>query len=161
MPVIDVRKDPAQLTLTIVSEYEHAVEKVWSLWSDPRKLERWWGPPTHPATFTHHDLVAGGQARYYMTAPDGQQYHGMWRLVAVNAPHGLEAEDFFTDADGNVHADMLWSYLHVSLAARPTGGTRMTVVGRFPSADSMQQHMEMGMEEGIRLALGQADALLA
>ena len=161
MPVIDVRKDPAELTLTIVSEYDHAVEKVWSLWSDPRKLEKWWGPPTHPATFTQHELVAGGQARYYMTSPEGEQYHGMWRLVSVSPPQGLEAEDFFTDADGNANTDLPSSYMIVSLAQRPSGGTRMSVTGRFASAESMEQLIAMGMQEGLTLALGQADALLA
>src|SRR4051812_40639369 len=27
------------------------------------KLERWWGPPTAPATFEHHELEPGGTVR--------------------------------------------------------------------------------------------------
>jgi len=41
------------------------------------------------------------------------------------------------------------------------GGSRMTVEARFPSAEVMQQLLEMGMEEGIRAAAGQIDDLLA
>jgi uncharacterized protein YndB with AHSA1/START domain len=36
---------------------------VWQLWADPRQLERWWGPPGYPSTFTEHDLTTGGHVR--------------------------------------------------------------------------------------------------
>ena len=52
MTVTSVRTDPDTLTLTLTAEFEASPERVWNLWSDPRKLERWWGPPTYPATFT-------------------------------------------------------------------------------------------------------------
>ena len=37
--------------MTIDAEFD-AAQAVWQLWADPRQLERWWGPPTYPATFT-------------------------------------------------------------------------------------------------------------
>jgi len=36
----------------------------------------------------------------------------------------------------------------------------MTITSTSPSAEAMEQMIEMGMEEGIKLALGQIDALL-
>src|SRR3954452_11538029 len=35
--------------------------RVWNLWEDPRKLERWSGPPCYPATFTRYEFEPGGQ----------------------------------------------------------------------------------------------------
>ena len=61
MTVTAVRKDPQRLTLTVEAEFDASVERIWQLWADPRKLERWWGPPTYPATFTKHDLAPGGR----------------------------------------------------------------------------------------------------
>ena len=55
MTVTAVRKDPAALTMTLTAEFDASPERVWQLWADPRQLERWWGPPTYPATFTAHD----------------------------------------------------------------------------------------------------------
>ena len=52
MTVTAVRKDPDALTMTLTAEFEASPERVWELWADPRQLERWWGPPTYPATFT-------------------------------------------------------------------------------------------------------------
>src|SRR5918997_1221418 len=51
MAVIDVKKDFDALTLTITAEFDADIARVWELWADPRKLERWWGPPTYPVTF--------------------------------------------------------------------------------------------------------------
>ncbi len=62
MTVTAVRKDPQRLTLTVEAEFDASVERIWQLWADPRKLERWWGPPTYPATFTKHDLTRSALA---------------------------------------------------------------------------------------------------
>ena len=78
MPVIDVHKDTEALTLTFVAEFAADVERVWQVWADPRQLERWWGPPTWPATFTAHDFVAGGHSKYHMTGPEGEIAGGWW-----------------------------------------------------------------------------------
>ena len=48
MTVTNVDSDLDRLTLTLVAEFSAPVEKVWELWSDPRQLERWWGPPGIP-----------------------------------------------------------------------------------------------------------------
>ena len=45
MTVISTTKDPENLMLTLVAEFDATPERVWSVWEDPRKLEQWWGPP--------------------------------------------------------------------------------------------------------------------
>jgi hypothetical protein len=52
MTVMAVQKDPQNLTMTLTAEFDAPPMRVWQLWSDPRQLERWWGPPTYPATVT-------------------------------------------------------------------------------------------------------------
>ena len=47
MSVTDIRKDPDSRTMTVGAEFDHPVEQVWQLWADPRKLERWCGPPEY------------------------------------------------------------------------------------------------------------------
>lgn len=78
MPVISTDIDTDELTMTLVAEFAADTARVWQLWADPRQLERWWGPPTWPATFTAHDLRPGGTASYYMTGPDGDTAAGLW-----------------------------------------------------------------------------------
>ena len=104
--VTDVRKDPEALTMTVTSEWDASVDRVWQLWADPRRLERWWGPPTYPATVIDHDLRAGGKVSYFMTSPEGEKYHGTWKIVAVDQPHRIDFEDSFADDQGNVNSSM-------------------------------------------------------
>ena len=160
MSVIDIRKDPAALTMTIASEWSAPIVRVWQLWADPRKLERWWGPPTFPATVVEHDLRPGGKVRYFMTGPDGEQYHGWWRVLEVDEPNHLDLEDGFADPDGTPSGTLPTTRFSVSFTELPGGGTRMLIESRFPSIEAMEQLVEMGMEEGIQGALGQVDAIL-
>ena len=50
MTVISSAADPQALTMTFVAEFAAPPARVWQVWEDPRQLERWWGPPTWPAT---------------------------------------------------------------------------------------------------------------
>ena len=57
MTVAPHATDPEALTFTITAEFAATPDRIWQLWSDPRQLERWWGPPDWPATFVDHDLI--------------------------------------------------------------------------------------------------------
>lgn len=160
MPVIDVHQDTEALTLTFVAEFAADVERVWQVWADPRQLERWWGPPEWPATFEQHELVEGGRCRYYMTGPDGEKARGWWTVTAVDPPHRLEFDDGFAGEDGE--PDPTFGATHGVVTFEAVDGrTRMTTVSTFESAEQLEQMSAMGMEEGMRQAMGQIDGLLA
>jgi len=91
MSVTSIDKDLDSLTMTLVADFDAPAERVWELFADPRKLERWWGPPTHPATVKEHDLKAGGGVTYFMTGPEGDQHHGWWRISSVEPPKSLSS----------------------------------------------------------------------
>ncbi|WP_369133489.1 SRPBCC domain-containing protein [Modestobacter sp. I12A-02662] len=159
MPVVSTTPDTEQLTLTLVAEFAAPPERVWQLWTDPRQLERWWGPPGWPATFTEHDVTVDGSSRYFMTGPNGEKAHGWWRVLAVDEPRSLEFEDGFSDETGAPSPDLPVVQGRVELA-EAAGGTRMTVVSRFATEEQMAQLGEMGMFEGMSEAIGQIDELL-
>ena len=159
MSVTSVDTDHDNLTLTLIADFEAPIDRVWELWSDPRKLERWWGPPGYPATFEKHDLTPGGEVTYFMTGPEGDTPRGMWRVTAVDPPTSLEFTDAFADADGTPIADMPSSTVRVELSERD-GGTRMEMRSKFASREDMEKLVGMGMVEGLQQAVGQMDALL-
>jgi uncharacterized protein YndB with AHSA1/START domain len=160
MSVTSVAKDPQALTMTITADYDAPIERVWQLWSDPRQLERWWGPPTYPATVVDHDLTPGGTVRYFMTGPEGDTPHGYWRVRAVEAPRRLEFDDGFADDTGAPKADMPVMTIVVTLDEQGARGTRMAIETSFPSLEAMEQLKAMGMEEGMSQAMAQIDDLL-
>ncbi len=160
MTVTSVRKDPEALTMTITAELDTSVERAWQLWADPRQLERWWGPPTYPATFVDHDLAPGGRSTYFMTGPEGDKARGWWEVLAADPPHRLELKDGFADDTGAPNDAMPTMTMAVTLAEIEGGRTRMVIETRFPSLEAMDQLISMGMEEGMAAALGQIDEIL-
>jgi len=161
MTVTAVRKDPANLTMTLEAEFDVPPARVWQLWADPRQLERWWGPPTYPATVTAHDLRSGGRVEYHMTGPAGDKPRGYWEVVEADAPHRLVFRDGFANADGTPNTDMPLNDVKVIITELGGGRTRMSIASIFPDAAAMEQVLAMGMEQGLTEAVGQIDAILA
>ncbi len=161
MTVTAVRKDPQTLTMTLEAEFNASPERVWQLWADPRQLERWWGPPTYPATFTKHDLAPGSRVEYHMTGPEGDQSRGYWEVLEADPPHRLVFRDGFANADGTPNSDLPMNTGHVRIEEVGQGRTRMSIESIFPSTEAMEQILAMGMEEGLTEAVGQIDAILA
>jgi uncharacterized protein YndB with AHSA1/START domain len=160
MSVTSVVKDADARTMTITARFDAPIGRVWLLWSDPRHLERWWGPPTYPATVTEHDLAPGGTVNYYMSGPEGDRHGGWWRVRAVDPPHRLEFEDGFADADGNPNPDTPTAVIRVALRELAGGGTQMDITTTWAADEAMEQMIAMGMEDGMTAAVGQIDALL-
>jgi uncharacterized protein YndB with AHSA1/START domain len=161
MTVTAVRKDPAALTMTLTAEFDAPPERVWQLWADPRQLERWWGPPTYPATFTRHDLAVGSRVEYHMTGPGGDQPRGYWDVLEVDPPRRLVFQDGFAHEDGTPNDEFPRNEGRVTIEAIDANRTRMSIESRFSSAEALEQVLAMGMEEGLTQAVGQIDAILA
>lgn len=160
MTVTNISKDPAALTMRVSATFDAPIERVWQIWEDPRQLEKWWGPPTWPATFEALDMTPGGRGGYYMTGPEGEKVRGWWKFIAVDAPRSFQIEDGFADDDGNPNLESPITLMRVDLEPREGGGTNMTILSTFASLEQMEQLIAMGMEEGLKAAMGQIDALL-
>ena len=161
MTVTAVTKDPNALTMTLTAEFDASPRRVWELWADPRQLERWWGPPTYPATFTAHDLAPGSHVEYYMTGPSGDQPRGFWDVLEADPPRRLVFLDGFANADGTPNLDFARNQGRVTIEAIDARRTRMWIEFQYSSAQAMNQYLAMGMEEGLTGAVGQIDAILA
>jgi uncharacterized protein YndB with AHSA1/START domain len=161
MTVTAVHKDTEALSLTLDAEFPASPDRVWQLWSDPRQLEQWWGPPTYPATFTRHELRPGGRVDYHMTGPDGDRHHAYWDVQEVDPPHSLMVHDGFAGEDGSPNTEMPTNELRVTIEEIAEGRTRMSIVSTFPNTEAMEQLIAMGMAEGLTAAVGQIDEILA
>lgn len=155
MPLTSITKDATTLTLTVVGDYAVSQQRLWDAFTDPRQLERFWGPPAYPATFTQHDFQVGGRADYFLALPEGQQWHGSWRFTAIAPIDSFAA----CDGDDNADDDNMPAGMTFDFTATPTG-SRTTIVTRFSSVEAMEQTIP-GMEEGLRAAMPQLDAVLA
>src|SRR5215208_1740509 len=159
MTVISVEKDVDSVSLLLVAEFDAPIERVWQLWADPRQLERWWGPPTHPATVEQHDLAAGGEVTFVMTGPGGERSRGWWRVTSVDPPRSLEFTDGFANEDGTPNTETPTIAVQVQLTEKD-GGTRMELRFSFDSREAMEVVERWGTFEVLPQSVGQMDALL-
>jgi uncharacterized protein YndB with AHSA1/START domain len=159
MSIVSVEKDFDDLSLVLIAEFDAPIERVWELWADPRKLERWWGPPTHPSTVEKHDLKAGGEVTYFMTGPGGEQSRGWWRVTSVDPPRSLEFTDGFANRDGTPNTDMPTTAAQVRLTEQGAG-TRMELRFVFESPQHMEQLERWGAFEIFLQSVNQMEALL-
>lgn len=160
MPITSIDTDVEALTMTVVADFSVPAHRLWEAYSDPRQLEKFWGPPEWPATFSRHDMAPGGLSRYYMTGPDGERMNGLWEIVGVEAPRTLEVRDRFARGDGTPDDDMP-SMRVVFVFDETRAGSRLTTTTSFSSVADLEQLVEMGMEEGLTSSMGQIDQVLA
>ncbi len=160
MPVTSIDTDVEALTMTVVADFAVPARRLWEAYSDPRQIEKFWGPPEWPATFSRHDMVPGGFSRYYMTGLEGEQMHGLWEIVHVDAPHTFEFRDRFVGTDGE--ADQAMPSMRVVFTFEDTDeGSRLITTTWFNSVSDLEELMEMGMEEGLETAMAQIDQVVA
>lgn len=160
MPVTAVNTDTEALTIEVIADFTAPVRRLWDAYLDPRQLERFWGPPQYPATFTRHDGFVGGLSNYYMTSPEGEKFGGYWKWVAVDEERSFEVRDGFANEDGSPNADMPEGRMVFEFT--PTAlGTRVTCVSHHSSLEDLEQLLSMGHLEGMRAAMGQIDEVVA
>ena len=160
MPIVGIQKDTTNLTMTVTAQFAAPVERVWAAYADPRQIERFWGPPEWPATFERHDFAVGGRSEYVMTGPKGETSRGFWEFLSIDEPRAFEVKDGFLGPDGKQAEGMPTMRMRFTFESH-SGGTRMVTVTTFPSLEALEQLLEMGMEEGMKAAMGQIDGVLA
>jgi len=159
MPVTDVITDTDNLTMTVIADLAAPVERVWNAYTDPQQLERFWGPPGWPATFTKWDHTVGGKADYTMNGPRGEKASGTWEFLEIDGPRTFTVLDAFADEDGNPNPDLPSMRMTFTFAPSETG-TRMVNTSYFASLEALEQVVAMGAVEGTKLAMSQLDAVL-
>jgi uncharacterized protein YndB with AHSA1/START domain len=66
--------DVASRSLRVTRSLDAPINLVWRVWTSPEHIAQWWGPSGFTNTIHTMDLVAGGEWRLTMKAPDGKTY---------------------------------------------------------------------------------------
>ena len=160
MTVLQVEKNATELTMVITTEFAASVDSVWRLWADAQLFERWWGPPGAMPTSEEHDMTPGGRIAFFFTGPEGDKYPNVWEVLEVEPPTHLVLRDADVDEDGTPTDGNSLTKLEISVVAAGDK-TRMVVTSHFDSAEGMKEAIAMGIEEGMQLTIGKAEAVLA
>ena len=126
-------------------------EALWRCWTDPEILPKWFGPEGYVCTTREIDLRAGGLWRFDMIGPDGKVWRNRHRFTLSEPPKRLE---FLLDADDDSTEPMA---VVVTLAPE-AGGTRITQVMTFPTAEMCRGALTFGADRLGQTTLAKLDA---
>jgi uncharacterized protein YndB with AHSA1/START domain len=73
-------------TFNTSREFPATVEQVFAAISDPKRLNRWWGPAGFTNTFSICDFKQGGRWSFVMHGPDGHNYPNENVFADIDAP---------------------------------------------------------------------------
>ncbi len=149
--------------LVLARHFAAPRQLVWDAYTNCAHLKHWWGPKGWELTHCELDLREDGKWHYCMAGEYEGSRQESWGLATydeIDAPSRLVYRDAFADAEGNVHPDMPEMVITVLFEA-VDGGTLMTSITEFVSADARQQVLDMGAEQGIRETWDRLDDYLA
>lgn len=115
---------------------------VFTAWTTPALLDRWWGPNGYQTETHESDARTGGTWRYTMTGPDGTVFPNMTWYDEVTPPESIvyrhaaapenEADAFhvtvrFDERDGvtSVHARMVFPSIQACRAVKAFGAVEL------------------------------------
>lgn len=156
--------------ITITHEVDAPRAAVWRAFTDPDRLDQWWGPRDCPTRVRNLELKPGGIFQYEMTFPDGQPHFGKWVYREIAAPNRIVADVSFCDANGKPipHPFMPnWPLtLHVESTFIPHGNkTEIKTDVTVPGADIEQRRSfdenRDNMKEDLDESYDRLDAYLA
>jgi uncharacterized protein YndB with AHSA1/START domain len=132
----------ASREIVVSRRFEAPRERVWSLWTDPEHVSRWWGPRGFTTTTHEWDLSPDGSWLFTMHGPDGTDYANRVDFREIEPPSRL-AYDHMGDGENNdVHFKA-----EVRFAAE-AGGTRVTMRMDFGTPQMRAHVEEFGAVEG-------------
>lgn len=149
MSAVTLTTPADQPTMTISRVFNAPVALVWSAWTEPRHVERWWGDG---AKVVVHDLRPGGAWRFEMPWPNGQTgtFRGVY--LEVEPPHRLVntfgIEGMYEITESHSFDDL------------GDGRTRYTCVTTFASIEARDGMVQRGAATNTEAGLKRLDELL-
>jgi len=81
-------------TVTLKRTFNAPLKLVWEAWTQPEHIALWWGPKGMETKVIEHDFRVGGQWKYVMLMPDGNEFitDGVYSVI-------VELEKIFSSAN--------------------------------------------------------------
>ena len=127
-------------TLIIERSFKSPLNSVWDAWKNPDKIVEWWGPKGMTTRVLIHDFNVGGQWKYAMNMPDGNEFITEGRYSNI-----VEGEKIASSADFKPMTEGVDILVILKSEAETTHFTFNVV---HPSEEYCRQQKEMGFYKG-------------
>ncbi|MDB6094329.1 MAG: hypothetical protein JWM32_1891 [Verrucomicrobia bacterium] len=143
---------------------------VWKAWTEPQRLQQWFGPKGFSMPTCSMDLRPGGVFLYCLKSSDGEEMWGKWVFREIVAPSKLVVLVSFSDANAGVTRHPMapiWPLETLSTMTldEENGKTRLTLVWTAYNASLDERNAfdagHESMKQGWGGTMDQLDAYLA
>jgi uncharacterized protein YndB with AHSA1/START domain len=147
---------PADNEVRITRDFDAPRELVWDCHTKPELIRRWqFGFEGWSMSRCEMDLRAGGQYRYVLTGPNGEEMAWGGVYLEVRRPEFIAATERFDD-------NWTGGETRVSTGFEETRGrTTVTVTIIYPSKEARDGAIATGMTTGMEAGYQHLDTLLA
>jgi uncharacterized protein YndB with AHSA1/START domain len=140
---------PADDQILITREFNAPKDLVYTAWTTPELVKRWWSGQRGEVTHAEIDLRVGGRWRYVMVAHGEIEvaFHGEYQEIVPNERIvSTEAYEGVPDPDGN-------ATLNTLTLSEADGRTTLEVLVQAPSKEVRDAIIDSGMEGGMQEAM--------
>jgi uncharacterized protein YndB with AHSA1/START domain len=165
------RAATASPDFVISREFDAPRELLWRAFTDPERMQHWWGPKGFKVVVWKMDLRPGGTYHYCLQGPDGSLMWGKFVYREIAPPERIVLVSSFSDETGGVTRHPMapnWPLQMLSTFSfeeRPGGKSRFTVRWSPSEATELERRTfedgRTGMQMGWTGTLDQLTAYLA
>lgn len=151
--------------IVITREFGAPRQLVWDVWTQPKHIEKWFGPKGFNTRVDAMDFKVGGRSAYVMIGPDGTEYPstGMFKeIVPIEKivttdewGEGIEKIEQLKNVD--LPQGMTITALFDDLGER----TKLTLITSHPTLEDKQKHEAMGVVDGWNSSFEKMDEYLS
>jgi len=157
--VTDFTVETETNSLRIKREFAAGLSQVWDAWTKAEILDKWWAPVPYKAKTKSQVFEPNGHWLYEMAGPNGESHWGIMNYKEINLHDNFSAIDSFCDE--NVVPNPAFPSTDWKVTFTKSGGhTIVNIVSVYASKELIEQILQMGMKEGMTMALEQLDTLL-
>lgn len=151
--------------IVITREFAAPRQLVWEVWTEPKHVEKWFGPKGFSTRVDKLEFKVGGRSVYVMIGPDGTEYPSSGVFKEITPIEKIVTTDEFGEGFDEIEAmknvdlpqGMVTTYLFDDLGKR----TKLTLITSHPTVEDKEKHEAMGVVEGWNTSLDKAEEYLA
>lgn len=137
--------------------------KVWQAWTDPEKIEKWFGPRGFTARVDEMDFKPGGKFNYVMLDKDGNEFPSVGVFKEITEPKRIVATDDFGDMPEGFEApeeSLPAGMINTTTFEDADGKTKVRISIMHQSVEDREKHEKMGLVAGFNEQLDKLEEYL-
>lgn len=140
--------------VVITRVFDAPREVVFKAWTDPKQVQRWFGPRVFTNPVCELDVRPGGSWRVVMRGPDGTEYPAVGVYREVVPPERLVFTNNALDKEGNLLLEGFTTVTFEAQGAKTKLTLQTRAVGRVAIAPQMLAGMEAGWTQSLEKLAG-------